>query len=87
MNFAKRKGDISPVARGDAKWRDARVVLNLEGDKWWVGRGRDVYEVDRLGSGSRSWNLCAFTLVLLFYPQIVRTEMEIMSKDARESLF
>ena len=30
MPFAKLKGNIPPAARGDAKWRETRVVLNLE---------------------------------------------------------
>ena len=32
-DFAKRKGNVPPTARGDAKWRDARVMLTLVGDK------------------------------------------------------
>ena len=54
----KRKGNIPPEAHGDAKWRGARVALDLEGDKCEVGReGGDVTGAGQLGSGARSWYL------------------------------
>ena len=34
VHFAQCKGKILPEVRGDAKWRDARVVLILATDKW-----------------------------------------------------
>ena len=36
------------------------------------GVGSNVYGVGRLGSGERSWDLCAFTLVLLSCQKKVR---------------
>ena len=33
MHLAKRKGDIPPEARGDAKWRNVLAVLTLVRDK------------------------------------------------------
>ena len=63
------------------------VEVTLAGDKWEVG-GK------KLSLGWGGWGAdCAygicepFTLVLLSFPQKVRTEMAIVSEDARESLF
>ena len=35
--FARRKGNILPAVRGDAKWRGALLEITLAGDKWGVG--------------------------------------------------
>ena len=69
--FRETQGKLIPPAVSiNAKWRDARVSLTLEGNKWgvgWVGGGGGGYvlRVGWLGSGACSWDLHAFPLVLL----------------------
>ena len=36
-DFAKRKGNITPAARGDMKWRNEHMSINLAGDTWEMG--------------------------------------------------
>ena len=60
---------IPPAVRGDAKWRDACIVLTLAGDKLEVrgeGGKRNISSLVKLGSGAYSWDMCAFILVMLY---------------------
>ena len=70
-SFAKRKVNIPPEARGNAKCCIVHVVLTLAGYKWYVG-GVDFAGVGRLGIGSRLWDLHAFPLAMLYWLQKVR---------------
>ena len=56
------------------------VEITLVADKCGNGLGHDVMGAGRLGSGARSWALCAF-LTLLPYPQKLRIETAIVSED------
>ena len=59
--------------RAAARNGAARRGAYLGGGKMVDGVGRNVYGVGKFGSGSHSWNLCAFPFILFSCPQKLRS--------------
>ena len=78
VNFAKRKGNIPPAVRGDAKWRNIRMAFTLEGLKWEVG------VLQRCSSWVAECDCGICTPFPFFCDK--KWEMEIVREDAREIL-